>query len=265
MKEESRAMTPDRLSEEAPGDWLCFQSTPWSLPLSTMAESSSDSTLDPTYRAAVVDLLAVLAYGELSAFQRLAADSAMAPTIEDAAALAAMATAEHRHFMRLRDRLIEWGADPEEAIRPFVAAIDGFHRHTAPSDWLESLVKAYVGDGIGTDFYREISAYLEPDDRELVTEVCEDLGQSAFVVEKVRAAIADDPSVAGRLALWGRRLVGEALSQAQRVAAERDSLTDFLMAGSGTVADLDLMKLGEMFGRLTTNHTRRMESLGLAA
>ena len=39
---------------------------------------------------AVIDLLAVLAYGELSAFQRLAADSAMAPSIDDAAALAAL-------------------------------------------------------------------------------------------------------------------------------------------------------------------------------
>jgi len=221
---------------------------------------------DPRYRAAVVDLLSVLAYGELSAFQRLAADSAMAPTIGDAGALAAMAAAEHRHFERLRDRLVRLGADPEQSIRPFVAAIDGFHLHTAPSDWLESLVKAYVGDGIGADFYREISVFLEPDDRALVMEVCEDLGQSEFVVETVRAAIVDDPSVAGRLALWGRRLMGEALSQAQRVAAERDALTEFLVGGLGSAAaDVDLVELGRMFNRMTENHTRRMESLGLAA
>jgi len=218
---------------------------------------------DAQYRAAVVDLLAVLAYGELSAFQRLAADSALAPTINDAAALAAMASAEHRHFTRLRERLVELGADPEEAIRPFVTAIDGFHQHTAPSDWLEGLVKAYVGDGIGSDFYREISVMLHPDDRALVTEVCEDLGQSAFVVETVRAAIVADPAVAGRLALWGRRLVGEALSQAQRVAAERDALSDFLISGGG--ATLDLAEIGAMFSRMTDNHTRRMQSLGLAA
>ena len=127
-------------------------------------------------------------------------------------------------------------------------------------------MKAYVGDGIGTDFYREIAVFLAADDRALVTEVCSDLGQSEFVVETVRAAIATDPSVAGRLALWGRRLVGEALSQAQRVAAERDSLADFLMGGvSSGDTDLDLVEIGAMFGRLTDNHTRRMQSLGLAA
>ena len=226
----------------------------------------SDATGDPRYHAAVVDLLSVLAYGELSAFQRLAADSAMAPTIDEAAALAGMAAAEYRHFERLRARLVELGADPETSLRPFAAAIDGFHIHTAPSDWLESLVKAYVGDGIGMDFYREISVFLAPEDRDLVTEVCQDLGQSEFVVETVRAAIEEDPTVAGRLALWGRRLVGEALSQAQRVAADRDSLTEFLVSGSApTGADVDLVELGRMFSRMTDNHTRRMRSLGLSA
>ena len=34
---------------------------------------------DPEYRAAVIDLLGVLAYGELSAFVRLAADAALGP------------------------------------------------------------------------------------------------------------------------------------------------------------------------------------------
>ena len=42
---------------------------------------------------AVVDLLGVLAYGELVAFERTAADASLAPTLEDKAALARMAAA----------------------------------------------------------------------------------------------------------------------------------------------------------------------------
>ena len=38
-------------------------------------------------------------------------------------------------------------------------------------------------------------------------------------VDRVRRAIEEDPVVAGRLALWGRRIVGEALAQAQTVVA----------------------------------------------
>ncbi len=219
---------------------------------------------DPAYRAAVVDLIGVLAYGELSAFERLAVDAAMAPSIDDKAALAGMATAEYRHFLALRDRLVELGVEPQDAMTPFRAAIDGFHAHTAPSDWLEGLVKAYVGDGIGTDFYREISAYVDPRTRDLVVSVCGDLGQSAFVVDRVRAAIAVDPRIAGRLALWGRRLVGEALSQAQRVAADRDALSTLLVGGVDRPG-ADLAEIGRMLARLTENHARRMAALGLAA
>jgi hypothetical protein len=121
-----------------------------------------------------------------------------------------------------------------------------------------------VGDGIAMDFYREVAAYVDEDTRELVERVCDDLGQSAFIVERVRGAIAEDPRVAGRLALWGRRLVGEALSQAQRVAAERDGLSALLVGGVDRPG-ADLAEMGRMLARLTENHSRRMSALGLSA
>ena len=149
-------------------------------------------------------------------------------------------------------------------MEPFTAALEAFHERTAPGDWLEGLVKAYVGDGIAEDFYREVSAYLDPGTRELVLEVLEDTGHSEFAVDRVRAAIDQDPKLAGRLALWGRRLVGEALSQAQRVAAERDALAALLVGGMSR-RGADLAEVGRMFARLTENHTKRMASLGLSA
>jgi len=230
---------------------------------------SSDRTApseldDAAYRDAVVDLLGVLAYGELSAFERLVADSGLAPTVPDKVALSEMAVAEFRHFELLRDRLRELGTDPEQAMEPFRAALDGFHRSTAPSNWLEGLVKAYVGDGIGQDFYTEIAAFLDPTTRDLVVDVMGDLGHSSFVVDRVRAAIDADPRVAGRLALWGRRLVGEALSQAQRVAAERDTL-DALFVGTNTRPGIGLGGVGAIFQTIMARHSKRMASLGLAA
>ena len=229
-------------------------------------EQPTVSTIDtdPTYRAAVIDLLAVLAYGELTAFERIAADAAMAATIEDKSALAGMAAAEYRHFLSLRDRLIELGVSPEAAIAPFRRPLEEFHRHTAPNDWLEGLVKAYVGDGIALDFYVEIAQYLDPQTKALVLDVCDDMGQSAFAVDRVRTAISNDPKIGGRLALWGRRLVGEALSQAQRVAADRDALSTLLVGGVDRPG-ADLAEIGRMLARLTEAHTKRMAALGLAA
>jgi hypothetical protein len=216
------------------------------------------------YDNAVVDLLGVLACGELSAFERLCADAALAPTLDDKAEIAAMACAEFGHFQLIRARLLDLGVDAETAMRPFVAPLEAFHTSTAPADWLEGLVKAYVGDGIAADFYREISVLLDDPTRELVLTVFADTGHSEFVVAKVRAAIEADPRVAGRLALWGRRLMGEALSQAQRVAAERDALSGLLAGASGD-GGMDLVELGRMFTRITEQHTKRMAALGLAA
>src|SRR4051812_27311605 len=159
----------------------------------------AESGVDP----ATVDLLGVLAYGELTAFERLASDGRLAPTIADKAALATMAAAEFAHFTQLRDHLSKLGVDPEDAMAPFVRPLDEFHDTTDPSDWLEGLIKAYVGDGLATDFYREVAAFVRDEDtRGLVLHVLADTGQADFAVSRVREAITDDPALAGRLALW---------------------------------------------------------------
>jgi hypothetical protein len=166
---------------------------------------------------AVVDLLGVLAYAELTAFDRLAEDARLAPTLTGRAALARMAAAEIAHHVRLTDRLAELGSDPAAAMAPFTSALDTFHESTRPSTWLEGLVKAYVGDGLAADW-----------------------------------------RLAGRLALWGRRLVGEAITRSQAVIAEHDGLAELIITGTG-----DLAGVGRLIDRITSAHTQRMTTLGL--
>ncbi|GAA1131468.1 ferritin-like fold-containing protein [Nocardioides aquiterrae] len=227
-----------------------------------MTASTPVAFEDPQYREAIVDLLGAIAYGEISAFERLAEDAKLAPTLEDKVAIASMATAEFAHVARLRERLTELGADPFAAMAPFQEPIDRFHEYTAPGDWFEGLIKAYVGDGLANDFYREIAAYLDADTRELVLASLEDSGHAAFAVDRVRSAIAADPRLGGRLALWGRRLMGEALTQAQRVIVDREPLSA-LLAGGVDRPGIDLAAIGRMFTRITERHTERMAELGL--
>jgi hypothetical protein len=210
--------------------------------------------------AAVVDLLGALAYGELSAFDHLADDAGLAPTLSGRAQMSAMAAIEFAHYQQLADRLTALGTEPEVAMAPFVAALETYHSLTKPSTWLESVVKAYVGDGMAADFYREVATFVDDGTGELIRSVLTDAGRAEFAVREVEAAVAQQPAVAGRLALWGRRLVGEAISQTQHVLADRDSLTTLLVAGSR-----DLTGVVALLTRITDRHEDRMKALGLAS
>jgi bacterioferritin (cytochrome b1) len=226
-----------------------------------MAEQdpAADESQQQASPEAILDLLGVLAYGELSAFDRMAADARMAPTMAQRAALSVMAAVEMTHYQKLIDRIASLGGDPMQAMAPFVETFETFHARTEPRTWGEALVKAYVGDGLAADFYREVAAFVDPSTRALVTEALADAGNSAFAVREVGILIDSDPTAASRLSLWGRRLVGEAISQTQRVAADRDALTMLIVGGTGGLAEI-----AQLIDRITTRHTERMTAIGLS-
>jgi hypothetical protein len=213
-------------------------------------------------REAILDLLGVLAYGELSAFDRMTADARRAPDLLLRAGLAEIAAVEINHYVELAARIRELGGDPVAAMTPFVSAVDTFHRRTEPSTWGEVLVKIVVGDGLAADFYREVAAFVDQDTRHLVEHALADSELSAFAEAGIHALIAAEPSAAARLSLWGRRLVGEAISQTQQVAAERDALAGLIIGGRG--GNGGLAGVAAMISRLTDRHLRRMTELGLS-
>ncbi len=214
---------------------------------------------------AEIDLLGVLAYGELVAFERTAADASLAPTLADKAALGAMAAAEYAHYEQVSAYLTKLGHDPFAAMQPFVDPLNQFHNTLTPRDWLEGLLKAYVGDGITKDFYREISAHLDSETANLVSEVLCDVGHATFSIDRIKEAIAQDPKVSGRLALWGRRLMGEMISQATLVAASRPALQELFLRPSASETAVSATALMAMVNRLTVGHAKRMDVLGLAS
>ncbi|SCL68074.1 ferritin-like fold-containing protein [Micromonospora chersina] len=205
---------------------------------------------------ALVDLLGLVAYGELLAFDRLAADARLAPDLRRRAALSEMAAAEIAHYRWIADRITALGVTPDEAMGPYVEALRAYHDSTEPKDWLEAVTKAYVGDAISDDFLREIAGGLDGPDRRLILDVLHDSRYAEFAATEIRAAVEADPRVANRLSMWARRLVGEALSQAGRVAAaDRGALTALISREGVDVPAL--------FRRLTDAHTARMTAAGL--
>lgn len=206
----------------------------------------------------VPEFLAVLAYGELAAYYRLAEDASLAPTLEGKAAIARMGAAQFQHFETLREAIAARGGDVFQEMTPFRPVLDMFHARTAPNTWLEALVKFYVGEGLAADFYLEIVDGLPPDVAVVVKDVLTDRAHAQFVVDPVREAVLASPKERSRLALWARRLLGEAIAQAQAVLASREELADLLLQSAG-----DLNGLARLFDEVTERHEERIKLLGL--
>lgn len=219
------------------------------------------SPADPArYNSFLMDLLGVMAYGELSAFERLSSDARYSPTLHDRAVLGRIAVIEFQHYELVSARLEEMGLDTETAMLPFQPSVDHFHERTRPADWFESLMKAYVIDTVSADFYRAVARHVDASTRGLVERIQADEEATAVLRDRLRAALADDPRLASRLSLWARRLLGEALTQARRVSFEHAFLGG--MIGGDEEKSRELVR--ELTIELAANHSSRMRQLGLA-
>lgn len=227
--------------------------------------SSADQVADsprprlPADHPGVNELFALLAYGEVAAFYRLTDEARMAPDLRGRISMASMAAAEMGHYELLRNALERRGVDVVSAMSKYTSALENYHRLTTPSTWLEALVKTYVADALAADLYLEIADGLPDEVADVVRAALSETGHSQFVVAEVRAAVTASGKQRSRLALWSRRLLGEAITQAQLVLADHDELVDLVVSGSG-----GLSQLGAFFDRLQQTHDQRMRELGLS-
>ncbi|MDY6997942.1 MAG: ferritin-like fold-containing protein [Actinomycetota bacterium] len=233
-------------------------STPAAATSSASAEQAQTPAAAASEHPGVVELFALLAYGEVAAFYRLTDEARMAPNLRGRINMASMAAAEMNHYEVLRDALERRGVDVVPAMSRYASALENYHRLTTPSTWLEALVKTYVGDAMAADFYLEIAGSMPGEVGDVVRSVLSETGHSQFVVGEVRAAVTASDRQRHRLALWSRRLLGEAITQAQYVLADHDELVDLVMSGGG------LSQMTDFFDKLQNTHNSRMRELGLA-
>lgn len=225
-------------------------------------DSVSAGELSARYDKFVVDLLGGIAYGELSAFEHLATDARHSPSLADRAVLGKMAVAEYGHYEDMCAKLAEMGMDPELAMAPYQRMVDAFHDRTRPADWHESLMKAYVVEAITEEFYAAIAQHLDESTREAIARVRTSDEQVAVLTKLLKKMLAEDPRLSSRLALWGRRLVGEALTQVQRIGAKHSFLVGLRPDATQEQASADVAAI---LVTLTRNHSKRMSQLGLTA
>ncbi|MBX3194627.1 MAG: hypothetical protein KF727_05955 [Microbacteriaceae bacterium] len=185
-------------------------------------------------------------------FENLSRAVASAPTTSAKTRLsraAAQLLAAHEAIVREMERA---GIDPVEAMDPSRVELDDFQRRTQGADWHEILVTCYLTAGFLTDFFDGLAAGLPASLSERVSAAL-DIGEGeGLLVEELREAIDQSPRLASRLAMWGRRLVGDTMLVA------RSSLA---LGREAPGED----RIEPVFTELIAAHTRRMDALGLTA
>jgi hypothetical protein len=193
------------------------------------------------------------AYLQLMIFENLSRVVATAPTMAAKASLsraAAFSLAKHQGLIR---EIELHGDDPAQVMEIAAREVDRFQDITRGSDWYESVTSCYVTAGFLDDFFYQLAAGLPPVVAARVRVALGGESGEKLVAAELEKAIAANPRLAARLALWGRRLVGDTMLIARSALALSSN------------HDSDEARIEPVFSELIAGHTRRMDALGLTA
>ncbi len=222
-------------------------------------KSAAASAVEPVEGAPgsepVVDLLGLLALGGLARFARVADDAARAADVPSRLRFSRIAAAELQHVDALAEYASELGGDLDAAMAAHTEALADLDARTVPSDRWEGLITTYIAYGVVADLERELASALG----ERVAHLVADTGITDQVVAELEPVLAQDSQLGSRLALWGRVVVGEALTFAQAVLVGHPGLLA-LIGGEQEPAAVT-----RLLSRLAGGHARRMDRLGLTA
>ncbi|GHD83709.1 ferritin-like fold-containing protein [Salinibacterium amurskyense] len=202
------------------------------------------------------DILAFLgraAYVQLMIFENLSRVISTAPTTAAKTAIgkaAELSMAKHR---KLVDEITKAGGSPAEVMDSFTDEVDEFDRIARGADWYESLISAYLSAGFFDDFYARLAAGLPTESHTRLVEIFRGESGEEVLAEFLQAAIDENPRLDSRLAMWGRRLMGDMMLLARSALVFPDHTRN-------TEAQVE-----PVFTELVASHTRRMDALGLTA
>ncbi len=214
--------------------------------------------------------LGQLAYLELSQFEILTNELKFSPTTSDKAQLSEASAKSFQKYRSIAKLLSTNGVDATDAMDPFTERIETFHSRTNGIDWYETVVKVYLVGGLLEDFYKRLAVGLPDEIREDVEKALKDSTFEKFAKLVLIEAMQENPQLASRLALWGRRLMGDVLLEL-RAAFDNRKLAGTAKSKKLTLDDERRVnleaysKLEPLISELIGAHSLRMDAIGLAA
>jgi hypothetical protein len=205
-----------------------------------------------------VALLGRTAYLQLSLFEFATTLAGRATELKDREAITRIAAALLERHTSIVTMLEDHGVDGATAMQPYTDEIDRYWRRLGETAWIEAVLTLHLATGILDDFFAQLGEGLPGRDGERYPALLQrDIGHDVLA-GLLAEAIAQDRRTTSRLALWGRRLVGDTLLLARSaLGAARDT--------SGVPATTDERRVEPVLTELIAAHTRRMDGLGLTA
>ncbi len=214
--------------------------------------------------------LGQLAYLLLSNFEILTNELKYAPTTQYKAELSEAAAKSFEKYRTVSKKLSGLGVDVTDSMDPFTERIDTFHSRTSGVDWYEAIIKVYLVSGLLDDFYKRLAVGLNSELRESVEKALSDKTFEKFAQKVITEGKEMNPELDSRLALWGRRLMGDVLLEV-RAAFDNRKLAGIdksasLSAEQERKVNLEsYSKIEPLISEMIAAHSLRMDSIGLAA
>jgi hypothetical protein len=214
--------------------------------------------------------LGQLAYLLLSNFEILTNELKYAPTTAYKAELSEAAAKSFDKYRAISKKLSGLGFDVTDSMDPFVERIDTFHSRTTGIDWYESVIKIYLVSGLLDDFYRRLSVGLPKELREDIEKALNDRTFEKFAKRVLVEGMTGNESLESRLALWGRRLMGDVLLEVRATFDNKklsglDRQTKLTLEQERKINLESYSKIEPLVTEMIAAHSLRMDAVGLTA
>ena len=205
------------------------------------------------FAPAAVPFLGLVSYLKLELYTQASRAVVSAPSLEAKTVLAEVAAQALSKHQRFTDELRDRGHDPNTAMEPFTPLIDRYLERIAADDWHQHVLSVYLVSGLFDGFFASLAGGVKDGfANEAITLLSDNTGRD-HLRDLLASEIATSPGLADRLALWGRRLVGDTLLVARGVLALSEHRT------------YKANEVEPIFTELIADHIRRMDGLGLTA
>lgn len=218
------------------------------------APAAPEAAVNERFHQSPDTVLARAAYLELILFQEL---SDLVSDVAGLDAKQAVGQAASEAFERneaLLARIAESSGDPTPRLGRQAELLDHFAERVRGRNTEERLLSCYLMSGFLHDLFRALVEGLPGALRAKVEPLTRDEEEQELLWKLVQASCEGDETVDDRLAMWGRRIVGDAILLVRQMFELGPETAD------------DDREVAEAFiARLVANHTRRMSALGMAA